>query len=235
MIQVISIGLYPLSMKDYMGKDNQSQVYFLIIKCNTMCMYEIDFNRPGKELFAIETDRLRLAVLRKNSAQAVTDYLVRNKEFHQKWSQTHNDSYFLLKTQKKYLSYDETEYKAGRLVPLWIMKKDEPDRIIGRVSFFNIAYGGMMSCAVGYHLDEGCTGKGYMREALLAASCLMAKELKMHRIEAFILPENERSLNLIRKAGFTEEGLRKSYMHINGQWRDHMSFYILDETLRKIF
>ena len=200
-----------------------------------MCMYEIDFNRPGKELFAIETDRLRLAVLRKNSAQAVTDYLVRNKKFHQKWSQTHNDSYFLLKTQKKYLSYDETEYKAGRLVPLWIMKKDEPDRIIGRVSFFNIAYGGTMSCAVGYHLDEGCTGKGYMREALLAASCLMAKELKMHRIEAFILPENERSLNLIRKAGFTEEGLRKSYMHINGQWRDHMSFYILDETLRKIF
>ena len=198
-------------------------------------MYEIDFNRPGKELFAIETERLRLAVLRKNSAAAVTDYLVRNKEFHRKWSQTHDDKYFQVKTQKKYLGYDEIEYKAGRLVPLWITRKDDPDRIIGRVSFFNIAYGGMMSCAVGYHLDEECTGQGYMKEALLASCCLLVKELKIHRIEAFILPENERSLNLIRKAGFTEEGLRKSYMHIDGHWRDHMSFYILDETLRKIF
>lgn len=197
-----------------------------------MNMYEIDFNRPGKELFAIVTDRLRLAVLKKSCAPEVTNYFVRNKDFHQQWSQTHNDNYYQLKTQKQYMRYDEAEYKAGRVVPLWISLKDNPDKVIGRVSFFNIAYGGMMSCAVGYHLDKDYTGNGYMKEALLAACSLLVKELKMHRIEAFILPENERSLNLIRKAGFTEEGLRKSYMHINGKWRDHVSFYILEDSLR---
>ena len=196
-------------------------------------MYEIDFNRPGKELFAIETERLRLAVLRKNSAAAVTDYLVRNKEFHQKWSQTHDDKYFQVKTQKKYLGYDEIEYKAGRLVPLWIMKRDEPDRIIGRVSFFNIAYGGMMSCAVGAAMKSDESVPPTTPSIMAKANERMLSPPKMKM--AFILPENERSLNLIKKAGFTEEGLRRSYMHINGHWRDHMSFYILDETIRKIF
>ena len=86
-------------------------------------MYEIDWNKTHRELFAMETERLRLSVLKKNCAPMVTDYFVRNKEFHQQWSQTHSDSYFELKTQKKYLSYDEAEYRQGKIVPLWIMKK----------------------------------------------------------------------------------------------------------------
>ncbi len=196
-------------------------------------MYEIDWNKTHRELFAMETERLRLSVLKKNCAPMVTDYFVRNKEFHQQWSQTHSDSYFELKTQKKYLSYDEAEYRQGKIVPLWIMKKEDPDRVIGRVSFFNFAYGGMMNCAVGYHLDKGETGKGYMTEALKESCRLIVNEMKIHRIEAFILPENERSLSLIKRVGFKEEGLRKSYMHINGNWRDHVSFYILEDSLRK--
>lgn len=196
-------------------------------------MYELVWNKAHNELFAAETERLRLSVLKRSAAGIVTDYLVRNKEFHQEWSQTHTDSYFDLKTQKKYMSYDEAEYKQGKLVPLWISKKGEPDRVIGRVSFFNFAYGGMMNCAVGYHLDKDETGNGYMTEALKGACELIVKELNIHRIEAFILPENERSLALIKRVGFTEEGYRKSYMHINGKWRDHISFYILEDCLRK--
>ena len=90
-----------------------------------------------------------------------------------------------------------------------------------------------MNCACGYHLDENATGKGYMTEALRASCEMVVKELNIHRIEAFILPENEKSQALIRRAGFTEEGLRRSYMHINGKWRDHVSFYILEDSLRK--
>ena len=193
-------------------------------------MYSIDARLRSHEIFAIETDRLRLAVLKKQCAKAVTEYLVRNREFHKKWAQTHESGYFTTATQREYLKYDVQEYRDGRLVPLYIFKKDDPDRIIGRVSFFNFAYGGMMSCSVGYHLDENETGKGYMTEALTESCRLVMDMMKMHRIEAFILPSNARSISLIRRCGFSYEGKRVSYMHINGRWEDHEAFYLLSDN-----
>lgn len=197
-------------------------------------MYQIAHELKHNEIFALTTERLRLSVLKKGAAPEVTDYLTRNRAFQAKWSQTHSDSYFTEQVQRRYIKYDTREFVQGRLLPLWITTSDDPGRIIGRVSMFNFAYGGMMSCSAGYHLDESEQGKGYMHEALTATVDYLFKELKMHRVEAFILPENERSLRLIKRCGFVEEGIRTSYMHINGQWRDHISFYILEDFLRNV-
>ena len=192
-------------------------------------MYRIDYRLRGNELFAMETDRLRLSVLKRSCAKQVTDYLVRNREFHKKWSQTHDERYFTERVQKDYLSYDTGEYRHGRLIPLYLTRKDEPEKILGRVTFFNFAYGGMMSCSVGYHLDEKETGKGDMTEALNESCRMLMETMNIHRIEAFILPDNERSLRLIRRCGFIHEGRRISYMHINGKWEDHEAFYLLNK------
>lgn len=194
--------------------------------------YKIAPRRGRYEMLAIETDRLRLAVLKKSEAPRVTEYLIRNRDFHKRFAQTHADSYFTIGEQRKFMAFDCDSFLSGSLVPLWITLKDS-DEIIGRVSFFNLAYGGMMNCAAGYHLDKDHVGKGYMTEALQAACSFMFREYKMHRIEAFILPENEPSIRLIKRAGFTEEGKRISYMHINGQYRDHEAFYLLEPDYRK--
>ena len=189
--------------------------------------YQIALKRGRNEMLAIETDRLRLSVLRKSEAPRVAAYFVKNHDFHKRFSQTHPDSYFTVSEQRKYLAYDCDSFLAGCLVPFWITVKGS-NEIAGRVSFFNLAYGGMMNCAVGCHLDKDRTGNGYMTEALEAACEFMFREYKMHRIEAFILPENEPSINLIRRAGFIGEGRRVSYMHINGEYRDHEAFYLLE-------
>lgn len=193
--------------------------------------YSVSTNRARYEMLALDTDKLRLAVLRKSEASRVVDYLVKNMEFHRKFSQTHTDEYFTVSTQKKYLVYDCNSFLDGTMVPFWITEKGD-DRIIGRVSFFNFAYGGMMSCACGYHLDKDFTGHGIMTEALKSAMAFVFDEYKLHRIEAFIVPENKSSLNLVRRAGFHYEGVRKSYMHINGEYRDHEAYYILEYDVR---
>lgn len=192
--------------------------------------YSVSSNRARCEMLALDTDNLRLAVLRKSEAARVTDYLQNNRDFHKQFSQTHTDDYFTVSTQKKYLAYDCNSFLEGSLVPLWITLKDD-NKIIGRVSFFNFAYGGMMSCACGYHLDKDHTGKGYMTEALKSAMAFVFDEYKMHRIEAFIVPENEPSLNLVKRVGFHYEGKRNSYMHINGRYRDHEAFYMLEDDM----
>ncbi len=192
--------------------------------------YSVSSNRARCEMLALDTDNLRLAVLRKSEAARVTEYLQNNRNFHKQFSQTHTDDYFTVSTQKKYLAYDCNSFLEGSLVPLWISLKDD-NKIIGRVSFFNFAYGGMMSCACGYHLDKEHTGKGYMTEALKSAMAFVFDEYKMHRIEAFIVPENEPSLNLVKRVGFHYEGKRMSYMHINGRYRDHEAFYMLEDDM----
>lgn len=192
--------------------------------------YSVSSNRARCEMLALDTDNLRLAVLRKSEAARVTEYLLNNRGFHKQFSQTHTDDYFTVSTQKKYLAYDCNSFLEGSLVPLWITLKDD-NKIIGRVSFFNFAYGGMMSCACGYHLDKDHTGKGYMTEALKSAMAFVFDEYKMHRIEAFIVPENEPSLNLVKRVGFHYEGKRNSYMHINGRYRDHEAFYMLEDDM----
>ena len=192
--------------------------------------YSVSTNRARYEMLALDTDNLRLAVLRKSEAARVTEYLLDNRDFHKQFSQTHTDDYFTVTTQKKYLAFDCNSFLEGSLVPLWISLKDD-NKIIGRVSFFNFAYGGMMSCACGYHLDKDHTGKGYMTEALKSAMAFVFDEYKMHRIEAFIVPENEPSLNLVKRVGFHYEGKRNSYMHINGRYRDHEAFYMLEDDM----
>ncbi len=192
--------------------------------------YSVSSNRARCEMLALDTDNLRLAVLRKSEAARIAEYLQNNRDFHKQFSQTHTDDYFTVSTQKKYLAYDCNSFLEGSLVPLWITLKDD-NKIIGRVSFFNFAYGGMMSCACGYHLDKEHTGKGYMTEALKSAMAFVFDEYKMHRIEAFIVPENEPSLNLVKRVGFHYEGKRISYMHINGRYRDHEAFYMLEDDM----
>lgn len=193
--------------------------------------YTVSNDRNRYEVLALETERLRLSVLRKSEAPRVTAYFVKNRDFHKKYAQTHTNDYFTVSMQRKYLAYDYNSFLDGSLVPLWITLK-ETGEIIGRVSFFNFAFGGMMSCACGYHLDKDHTGKGYMTEALKGAMAFVFDEYKMHRIEAFIVPDNEPSLNLVKRCGFHYEGKRISYMHINGRYRDHEAFYILEDDMK---
>ena len=196
-------------------------------------MYSINPRLERDEIFSIETDRLRLAVLKKSAAIKVNNYMVRNRTYHKKWAQTQPDSYFTVRTQKEYLKSDAGLFYDERLLPFFIFYKDAPDKVIGRVSLFNIVGGGMKCATIGYHLDEKETGKGIMSEAVRATCLFGFKELKLHRIEAYVMPCNDRSLSVVRRAGFVLEGERKSYMHINGHWEDHLAFTLFEEKLQE--
>ena len=79
-------------------------------------------------MLALETDRLRLAVLRKSEAPKVTGYFIKNREFHKRFAQTHPNSYFTVSEQRKYLAFDCDSFLAGSVVPLWITLKGSDNR-----------------------------------------------------------------------------------------------------------
>lgn len=61
-----------------------------------------------------------------------------------------------------------------------------------------------------------------MMEAVQAGIQHMFQQQGLHRIMANHVPENIRSASLLKRLGFEQEGVAKSYLKINGVWRDHV-------------
>ena len=70
--------------------------------------------------------------------------------------------------------------------------------------------------AVGYELAQPYWGLGLMREALTAVLNFVFERMRLHRVEALVMPANTPSLNLLQRLGFQQEGLLRDY----GYWRD---------------
>jgi ribosomal-protein-alanine N-acetyltransferase len=49
-------------------------------------------------------------------------------------------------------------------------------------------------------------------------------EMQLHRIEINLRPENGASRKVAEKAGYKLEGTRANFLHIDGDWRDHITF-----------
>lgn len=97
----------------------------------------------------------------------------------------------------------------------------------GAINLTNIVYGKFLSGYLGYYAFAGYERQGYMRWGLKAVAKYAFKELKLHRLEANIQPENTASINLVRSCGFEREGFSPKYLKINGRWRDHERWALL--------
>jgi len=108
---------------------------------------------------------------------------------------------------------------------------DYEDRLVGQLTVSGIMWGSLRSAQVGYWIDQGSAGLGIIPTALALATdhCLFV--MGLHRIEVNIRPENAASLRVVEKLGFRDEGVRRRYLHIDGDWRDHRSFALTVEEL----
>ncbi|PCJ69417.1 MAG: 30S ribosomal protein S5 alanine N-acetyltransferase [Rhodobiaceae bacterium] len=109
----------------------------------------------------------------------------------------------------------------------FLVFRDEDDALVGGVTVSNIHRGVQQSCTLGYWAGEVHSGNGYITSAVQALVPFIFDELHMHRIQAACLPENERSQVVLRKCGFTHEGIARGYLRIDGAWRDHVVFALL--------
>lgn len=161
-------------------------------------------------------------------AQARLELHVRNREFFQDYSPKKAEEFYTIEMQKKIIegciedSKKDTKYSFG------IFLKDT-DELLGDVTLSEVLRGPLQSCYIGYMLDKGHNGKGYMTEAVMLTVDFGFKELKLHRIEAGVMPHNIRSMRVLEKAGFHKEGIAVKNVKINGQWRDHQILAIVAE------
>ena len=85
------------------------------------------------------------------------------------------------------------------------------------------------SATIGYWMGEEHAGRGHMAAALKAVIPFAFRTLNLHRLVAASLPNNDRSIRLLEKLGFQREGMARGLVCINGHWRDHIVFALLND------
>jgi ribosomal-protein-alanine N-acetyltransferase len=116
--------------------------------------------------------------------------------------------------------------RAGESFP-WVVTYD--GRLAGQLTVSGITRGSAQYAHAGYWIDRNLAGRGVIPTALALAvdHCFFVAGL--HRVEVNIRPENRASLRVVEKLGLRQEGLRPRYLHIDGAWRDHLSFAVTVE------
>ena len=157
-----------------------------------------------------------------DDAQELLDYYVRNKEHLREFEPVRDASFFTYEMQKEILLESYRHLMTGVGSDLGIYKYD---KLIGKAKISSIVYGVFKSGILGYSIDKEYEGKGYMKEAINLVLEYAKEYLDLHRIEASVLPTNERSKGVLLSCGFEEIGINKKYLYINGKWSDHITFY----------
>jgi len=98
------------------------------------------------------------------------------------------------------------------------------NNLIGQISMGGIILGALRGAHIGYWIDRSYAGRGYTTQAVNLLTEYGFSVLALHRIEINLRPENTASRRVAEKAGYLLEGERPRYLHIDGDWRDHLSF-----------
>jgi ribosomal-protein-alanine N-acetyltransferase len=106
-------------------------------------------------------------------------------------------------------------------------------RIVGFFNLSQITRGSLQSAYLGYAVGKPFAGQGYMRAGIQLVLRHAFGNLRLHRIEANIQPDNKASIALASGAGFGREGFSPRYLKIGGRWRDHERWAILAEDWNK--
>ena len=173
-------------------------------------------------------ERIYIRLLQMKDTEAALDLEIRNKEFFKHYSVLREPDFYTYEKIKERIengitgATNDTLYAFG----IFLSKTDE---LIGNVAISHISRGPAQSCMIGYTLDEQQNGKGYMTEAVKMAVAYGFETLKLHRIEAGVMPHNTPSIKVLEKAGFHKEGIAKENVQISGKWQDHLILAIINQ------
>jgi len=117
----------------------------------------------------------------------------------------------------------QREIRADEGYAFFVFER-EHGALIGGITLAHVKRGVTQSCSMGYWAGERYAGRGLMGDAVRAVIPFCFGTLGLNRIEAATLPHNERSIRLLKRVGFTEEGFARRFLCIDGAWRDHILF-----------
>jgi ribosomal-protein-alanine N-acetyltransferase len=162
-------------------------------------------------------DGYQLRPLEADDAPALAAAYIRNREHLAPYDPVRDESFY---TDEGMARVVEAQLRAIGLgqVDAWTLWHD--GQVVGRVNINNIVRGVLQSANVGYWVDHEHTGRG-LATAAVEHAVERARQLRLHRLEAGTLVDNEASQRVLLRCGFEPFGLAPKYLFIAGRWQDH--------------
>ncbi len=179
----------------------------------------------------LETPDLFLRPADPRFAEMLLCYYQRNQAFLEPFEPRQDAAFYTLAYQKALLVQDAAAAQQGSGFRFYLFPREDGQTIIGTIGLSNLVRGCFLSCFLGYKLDGGFVNRGYMTQAIRAVTQFAFDTLRLHRVEANVMPRNLPSLRALEKCGFQAEGLSRQYLKINGVWEDHIHMVLLNDAV----
>jgi ribosomal-protein-alanine N-acetyltransferase len=148
----------------------------------------------------------------------------RSRELHHPWTTAPDtDDAFAA-----YLERSQRERESCVLVT-----QNDDDALVGVYNVSEIVRGAFQNGYLGYYAFVPHAGRGAMREAMPLLFDHAFGQLGLHRLQANVQPRNAASRALLEATGWREEGFAPRYLHIDGDWRDHVMYAITAEAISR--
>lgn len=120
------------------------------------------------------------------------------------------------------LSYDNEKHILnwldninGRLLKsktvfTWCIEYKAEKKVVGRIDLGGFNKKSMAELA--YHFSKDYWNMGFAKEAIAEVVQFGIEDMKLHRIQALVMPDNIYSIKALKGLGFAEEGLLRKYL-----------------------
>jgi ribosomal-protein-alanine N-acetyltransferase len=173
---------------------------------------------------------------RRSDARAWSDVRRANEKWLAKWEPTPYGSWHDLNSPAAFRSVHADLRRAARhgsAMPfaVCIHDGDGGERLIGQLTLGNVVRRAFCSAYAGYWVDSRVAGRGIIPTALALVVDHAFGAGGLHRIEVNIRPDNLASRRVVEKLGFRQEAYHHRYLHIDGEWRDHLGYAMTAEDV----
>ena len=176
-------------------------------------------------LLQVETERLMIRPFQNDDYESWLDGF--NKRLPSQYK--YDDGYQIMASSTKewftewIRGFDEAAHRDEMYV-LGIFRKEDGANI-GKLELIKILRMDHQGAMMGYSIHNQYWKNGYGIESVKAALPLFFNRLHFHRIELHIHVDNEPSVRLAERAGFSFECKREAFSLENGEWMDFLIYF----------
>jgi ribosomal-protein-alanine N-acetyltransferase len=144
-----------------------------------------------------------------------------NREFLRPFEPTRPEEFFTADFQRRRIE------RSGDDQWRWAIEGE--GRIAGMITLGDVIRNSLQLANVGYFVAAEHNGHGLATRAVAEVVRFAFGEAGLHRLEAGTLPDNHASQRVLEKNGFVRYGLARGLLQIDGVWRDHVLYELLNE------
>ena len=173
----------------------------------------------------IKTERLILREIINDDAKEIFEIFSDEDVAKYDWFELIKDT----NTALKFIQHYKEEFDSKDEITWGIALKDS-NELIGICCLGDFELDARRA-EIGYDIKKSEWNKGYATEALKAVVQYGLCNMNLNRIEAFITPGNDASVKVLKKIGFTQEGIVRERDLIKGKLEDGIIMAMLKKDI----